>query len=314
MTERKEWKLTAKMRMSQSDPHYIKIMLLYVLAAVLVPQVATSAVNGSMVDSMNQFADLIAGGIDPEIALGALNLSSIQVFSASALSIVLSIYQMVMGFGLTLYCLRLYRGEQSGPADLFTGFSMLGRVLGAQILVSLIMLACGFGLMIPVVGVITYAIIALPETAAIIISVVVYIACVVGLISIILNYVLTTLALADQPELGAMGAIQYSKNLIRGHKCQFLVLELSFLGWSLLCSVPAAVFGLISGAAALAAPELSIGLALSLPGWVTGLINVVLSLPVYLWLTPYMNTTIAGFYESLRDDGFMPQFPPMPPL
>lgn len=303
MIDRKALKLVAKMQMSQSAPSYLAVMLLWVLTAVLIPQVALSVVTGPMTDSLEGFTELIYGGIDVDVALRLLQLSSGQLFLNMALNVVLSIYQMVLSFGLALYCLRLHRGDPCGPADLFGGFSIAGRVIGAGLLVSLITLAWAFLLAFPLIAVITVPIVLEMSRALIIlIALAAVVGYVAALYAIVLRYSLTTFALADRPELGAMGAIQHSKNLMRGHKWQYFVLGLSFFGWALLCSLPVGIFGGISSG-------LSTSGSFLLPAWADGIISVVLMLPYYLWLTPYIQTTTAGFYDSLHNQGFQPLDP-----
>lgn len=298
MIDRKELKATAKARMAQSDPSYWKVMLVWTAAAVLLPQVVLSLVGGTS-EAMLKFSQLLEGGIDPELALRALQLSAGQMFSTWVLSLVLSIYQMVLSFGLATYVLRLYRGQSGGFSDLFSGFSMVGRVLGQQILVALIMIGCAIAITIPVTLIGVFAA-TVNETLGGILFAGILIAGMVLLVVVMLNYSLATIALADQPDLGAMGAIQYGKNLIRGHKGQYVVLSLSFFGWGLLCSLLSWIFAGVVAA-----------LPLPLPGWTTQLISVALMFPYYLWLTPYMQTTFAGFYDALRLES---EAPPQMPL
>lgn len=294
MIDRKQLKATAKMRMDQSSPGYLKIMLLYVLTAVAVPQ-AVLAFISSPVEVTDQLSELISSGIDMDMALRMLQISSQQLLVQAVLNIVLWVYQLMLAFGLTRYCLLLYRGEPSGPSDLFTGFSIAGRVLGAQLLVGLIIVACTFGLIV----IFGFAAVLIPWNSAESVAgilIVFWLAFFACLIVIGLNYALATLALADRPELGAMGAIQYGKNLIRGHKGRYFVLMLSFFGWALLCSLPQ---GIVSG----------VGAHFSLPQWMSALLSVAASLPVYLWVIPYMNTTTAGFYDALQNQGYLPPNP-----
>ena len=65
----------------------------------------------------------------------------------------------------------------------------------------------------------------------------------------------------DNPDIGVLDAIIKSKELMRGHKWDFFVLQLSFLGWVIL------------GA-------LTLGI-------------------LYFWLIPYMAVTEANFYNDL---------------
>lgn len=75
------------------------------------------------------------------------------------------------------------------------------------------------------------------------------------------SYRQTLNIIADNPKIGGLEAITRSKNLMKGRKMDLFVLDLSFIGWIILAPF---TFGLL-----------------------------------YLWLTPYMNTTYANFYNSL---------------
>ena len=76
------------------------------------------------------------------------------------------------------------------------------------------------------------------------------------------SYAMTPFILADKPELTANEAIELSMKMMDGHKLDFFILTLSFIGWSIL-----AIFTLCIG---------------------------------YLWLVPYMYTTMAAFYEDVK--------------
>lgn len=305
---RAEWKATAKMRMAQSDPSYLKVMLLWILAAVIVPNVAMNAVSSTVSFDLNQFYALVQGGFDPEMALQALRIPSSWMAANGILSLVLSIYQGVLGFGLTAYSLRLYRGEECGPGDLFCGFSMAGRVIGAQLLVGLFIILWCILVALATSIVMTFTVLQFfpieeqfTEVEAIVFAILL-IALMFGMmLPFLLRYVLVSLALADRPELGALGAIQYSKNLMRGHKWEYIVLGLTFLGWSLLCQIPRYIYGFLVWTGILFMPSV----------WLDTLISIVLLIPVYLWLTPYVQATFVGFYESLNSQGFVP-FQPGP--
>lgn len=276
MIDRKELKATAKARIVQADPGCWKVMLVWMAAALLLPQLVLSLVGGSS-DAMENLSLLLNGGIDPSLALQVLQLSAGQMVSTWVLSLVLNIYQMVLSFGLAAYALRLYRGQPCGFSDLFTGFSMMGRVLGQQILVALVAIGITILVTIPVTIAAIFAA-TIDETLGGILLLVLFLAAMILVMVIMLNYALATTALADQPELGAMGSIQYGKNLIRGHKGQYVVLILSFFGWMLLCSLLGGIFTGVATA-----------LSLPLPGWALQLINTVLMFPYYLWLVPYID-------------------------
>ena len=78
------------------------------------------------------------------------------------------------------------------------------------------------------------------------------------------SYSMTPFILEEHPELGANEAIDHSRAMMKGHKFDLFWLILSFIGWGFLCLF---TFG--------------IG---------------------YLWLVPYMDTSISAFYEDVKAD------------
>lgn len=79
-----------------------------------------------------------------------------------------------------------------------------------------------------------------------------------------LAYSLTPYILKDYPELSVNQAINLSVKMMKGHKMRYFLLTLSFIGWGLL--------GILT---------LGIG---------------------YIWLTPYMYTTTAAFYQDVKNE------------
>ena len=78
------------------------------------------------------------------------------------------------------------------------------------------------------------------------------------------SYAMTPFILEENPDLSANDAIDRSRAMMKGHKFDLFWLLLSFIGWGILC-----IF------------TLGIGL---------------------LWLTPYMQTSVAAFYEDVKAD------------
>ncbi len=76
------------------------------------------------------------------------------------------------------------------------------------------------------------------------------------------SYALAYLIIVDEPEISAIEAIRKSKKMMYGYKAQRFWLDCRFIGWHF-----AAVFSFFIG---------------------------------YLWLTPYMLTSYANFYDKVR--------------
>lgn len=77
------------------------------------------------------------------------------------------------------------------------------------------------------------------------------------------SYSMAMYILAENPEIGALEAINRSKAMMNGHKMELFVLELSFIGWHLLGAI---TFGI-----------------------------------AYVWVIPYISATTANFYNSIKN-------------
>lgn len=75
-------------------------------------------------------------------------------------------------------------------------------------------------------------------------------------------YAMTPYIMKDNPELGAMECIKKSKAMMNGYKWKLFLLDLGFIGWILLCIVTLGIFT--------------------------------------LWLSPWMTSARARFYEELK--------------
>lgn len=78
------------------------------------------------------------------------------------------------------------------------------------------------------------------------------------------SYSMASYIMAENPTIEPKEAISQSMKLMNGHKAELFFLELSFLGWCIL-----------------AVCTCGIG---------------------FIWLTPYMNKTLANFYEAIKNE------------
>ncbi len=76
------------------------------------------------------------------------------------------------------------------------------------------------------------------------------------------SYACVDYLLIDKPDLSADETIHLSREMMKGHKWQLFCLDLSFLGWALICLV------------------FTVGIG-------------------FFWLSPYVKTARAAFYEDL---------------
>ena len=87
--------------------------------------------------------------------------------------------------------------------------------------------------------------------------------CIPGIIAVY-KYSMAPYILMDHPEMTGGEAITASKNLMKGKKWKLFCVEFSFIGW---CLLGALTFGI-----------------------------------AYIWIGPYMQATVAAFYEDIKDE------------
>lgn len=105
------------------------------------------------------------------------------------------------------------------------------------------------------------------------------------------SYAMTPYIMAEHPELTTNEAITRSREIMAGNKWRLFCLGFSFIGWSLLCSLPSLlalgpVIGMVYRAQSLAA------LLWLIPASIPSFIG-------YLFLRPYQETAYAAFYRDV---------------
>jgi uncharacterized membrane protein len=135
--------------------------------------------------------------------------------------------------GLARFSLNIAENREARTNDVFYGFKQYGRSLGAMLLMYLYIFLWFLLLIIP--GIIAaYA------------------------------YAMVPYLLADDESIGIEDALARSKKMMDGYKLDLFVLQLSFIGWAILCIFTAGIG--------------------------------------YLWLTPWMHVSTANFYLLVKAD------------
>lgn len=135
-----------------------------------------------------------------------------------------------MMVGLAAFFISLTDGIPE-LSRLFDGFNRFGRSFGTYFMYGLLLLLWSLLFVIP--GIIkTY------------------------------SYAMTFFILADDSDVGVLGAITRSREIMNGNKMKFWLLSWRFVGWSILCMLTAGIG--------------------------------------FLWLIPYMQTSFAEFYKDIK--------------
>ncbi len=168
------------------------------------------------------------------------------IFDDKTLSGVSDLYTFLVGGPLSLgyitFIIAIFRKNDPSPMEILYGFEKFLKALGLMFMVNLLVALWTLLFIIP--GIIASC-----------------------------RYGMAFFILADNPEIGIMEAIRESKQMMMGNKMKFFLLQLSFIGWAILCLF-----------------TLGIG---------------------FLFLLPYMMASFTGFYEVARGS-LRPGYNPLP--
>lgn len=151
---------------------------------------------------------------------------------AAILELIVSIAIMGLYLGYYSYFLKVSRNEEVTFKELFNKNNLFWFSIGITLLAGLFVFLWSLLFIIP------------------------------GII-VAIGYSMVYFVALDNPELGVMDVLKKSKEIMRGHKMDYFVLSLSFVGWALLSIF---TFGIL-----------------------------------YLWLAPYMQVTFANFYNEIKN-------------
>ena len=147
------------------------------------------------------------------------------------IGVLVVLFTLPIAYGFAILMLQLYRGGEVDFGVMFEGFSDYSRILSTKLLQIIYLILWMLLFVIP------------------------------GIIKCY-SYAMTDFILKDEPTIRNNAAIEKSMAMMNGNKMKLFLLDLSFLGWAILCAF---TFG--------------IG---------------------YFFLQPYMMTSRAAFYQDLK--------------
>ena len=201
------------------------------------------------------------------------------IFSTFA-TILTSLLSVLLGAGFAMYCMALRRGERAEYLTLFDGFSFVGKLIALTI--------------------VTYAFIWLWSMLFVI----------PGIVAAY-RYRFATYNLYENPGISIMEALEMSKRQTMGYKGQIFALDLSYIGWPLLASLPAMVetgmmyYGMFSSyydymTGAISVMPTDFTASVILPAWLWTLISGLWSMAVSLFYLPHFQCVELGYFETAK--------------
>lgn len=141
------------------------------------------------------------------MSVGVLAVYILIVSAASYTGVGALILAGPMVIGLNSFFLKRYRGMEASFDTMFTdGFTNFGRNLGGYLWMELFLMLWSLLFVIP------------------------------GIIKAY-SYAMTPFILADCPNVKAKDALKLSMRMMNGHKWEYFVFQLSFIGWNLLSAL-----------------------------------------------------------------------------
>ncbi len=332
-------KQNAKAAMAQANPKTWLVTLVFLLLLGVVP----GAVNGLVSNPMGEYIGRIVaevmenGSFDAllthdrgEQILRVAGIVGVTAVFSLGVSIVVTMFRVVMCYGYYGYALEVYRREPyAGVGSLFKSIPRLGGAVGSAFLVGLFSLL--WGLLIYGVAVVITVVIAVftdggGRVGTFVGLFILFFAASLLHTLVTYRYCLTPYFVMDNKDMPVTHAITASVQTMRGNIWKRFVLRLSFLGWELLLTLfilllflaGISVVMLVSSGSLLSilsmadrvgriGPAAVESLAMALLGVAVPLLVVFIvatlaQLPFRLWLTAYENVTFAGFYHGLAGE------------
>lgn len=238
----------------------------------------------------------------PVVGIGVLGVLLVNAISAIPfvgwlLSLLVGV---VISVGVTGFYLNVYRGHEIKVGNLFSPFNRYGRVLGGMLWMCLWRFIWGLIFFVPFLVYLfsllfsSLSAIYDPEFNYLaIFSNPAWLLLLLLLIPFIiksLSYFLAPYILADSPNVAAIDALTLSKKMMEGYKWKLFVAHLTFSGWFAII-VGIGLFGifLIHSPARMDQSKAIL------------LASLVACVPCYFFIMPYYQTTMAGFYDEIKE-------------
>ena len=165
--------------------------------------------------------------------------------AATAINAALQIITAVVNFGFIIFLMNIVRNTAPCLGNLLDGFGMFFKVVWLNILMYIFITLWTMLLIIP------------------------------GFIAAY-RYRMAIYILLDNPKMSAMACLRESSRMMKGHKAEMFVFDLSFFGWYFLSAIP------------------------------------YLGYLVQVWTIPYINLCYAVYYEALKNCPTDAQFTELP--
>ena len=221
--------------------HWVSAVGTTLLAALLGADITMTGNTTTWITNIyNQTSGEEGGAISLDFTSGVFWMLAAFFMAFALIVFVVAIVQFIIGafvsLGLARYNLNLIDGKEATVGQIFCHSSIWGKAVWLRLRMSIFIFLWTLLLIIP------------------------------GIIKSY-SYSMAGFIMSENPEMSAKEAMEVSMGMMKGNKWRLFCLQLSFIGWGILC-----IF------------TLGIG---------------------FLWLSPYMNAATAAFYDEVSRQGSM---------
>ncbi len=227
MLDRVQLKLEAKAITKNAKVSAYLFTLLYLVIGVVLDGINMIA-SGNTQETLRYYFQDLAPQLDAYFIMPSLHLPPL---AATFINIVVTLVSCILSAGYILYAMNVRKGLETPYVTLFDGFTFAGKVILLNIVIYIFTFLWSLLLIIP------------------------------GIIAGY-RYRFALYNLCENPEMGVMDALNMSKAQTQGHKWELFVLDLSFIGWNLLCAL---TLGILT-----------------------------------IWIAPYVQQTDIGYFEAIK--------------
>ncbi len=252
-------------------------MLVFFTAGILITaaQVYQAIANNDVLNLMEQ---LLQSGYPTEYVMNQITspsywLPTIALMAAALLSAGLNL-------GMQRYFIGIVKNENAPYTTVFSKMGSFFKAVLLQILVALVLLGIMAVVLVPILLLVVNVPSLMESGFFTFIIAIAPVAMVVFILVIYFNFVLAEYALAEDTSLSPIEAMKKSCQGMKGHKMEFFVLQLSFIGWTLLRTI----------------------VSYTLQSMFGTVVGMTLSLFVSLAISVYMAGANAAFY-AVRSNG-----------
>ena len=190
----------------------------------------------------------------------AINLNNAETLAAYvkmyvtllSISLIFSLLASILEFAILSVHFKLYKTQEAVTlGDLFKSFSIWKKAIGATLYKMLFIFLWELAVILPIgiIGGITGALFGFEKYVAVIILGIIffiaYIFAIIFLISKLYQYSLMELIIVDNPETSKIKeSLKTSIKITKGYKKKLFLLDLSFIGWGILCMLTLGILGL----------------------------------------------------------------------